>query len=351
MSTSSEGINYGPVLFQYDLYPEKIEDHGQAKKVMSRRGTFALKETSMTEEEQEWFIHVIQRLSELGYHQVVPLYPTKHGDYVVRSGNYTYYLMPWFSAEPRYEYDKDELVIHEIGKIHQLTLKEQDFSQEVVDYSFQYLMQRWESRQLEMERFAEESERMTYMSPFALTYLSHFHQMMRLAEDAKRKLRDWYDICHSEQRYRSVLCHGQLSSQHLLFSHMGEPHLLNFERAVLDTPVRDLAYFFRKAVHQPTWTRETGSKLFELYQRHIELSEEERYLLVSYMSFPEPIFSSIEMYHNQRGQHSQIELVNRLEKRISAMRHIREFCDDILSLPLPAKPEDEFFEGEKEDHM
>ncbi|MCK6257938.1 spore coat protein YsxE [Fictibacillus sp. KIGAM418] len=335
MSHSSENVNYGPVLFQYDLYPEKIEAFGKVKKVISRRGTFALKETSLNEEESNWFTHVVHRLSEIGYHQVVPLYPTKYGDYTVQHGNKTYYLMPWFAGGERLGQTREEVMIDEIGKIHYLTLKEQDFSPEVVDHSFQYLMQRWETRQLEMERFAEESERMPYMSPFELTYLSHFHHMMKMAEEAKRRLKDWYDACHAEKRYRSALCHGKLSRNHLLFSHHGEPHLLNFEKAVLDTPVRDLAIFFRKAVHHSNWTREEGGRLLSLYQRHIPLLEEEKSLLVSYMSYPEPIFNSVDLYRHKRERFSQIEFVHRLEKRISAMRHIRDFCDLILTPPPP----------------
>lgn len=264
MSHSSETVNYGPILFQYDLYPEKIEEVGKVKKVISRRGTFALKETSLNEEEASWFTHVIHRLSEIGYHQIVPLYPTKYGDYTVQYGNRTYYLMPWFAGGDRFGLTREEVIIEEIGKIHFLTLKEQDFSPEVVDHSFQYLMQRWESRQLEMERFAEESERMPYMSPFELTYLSHFHHMMRMAEDAKRRLKDWYDACHSEKRYRSVLCHGKLSRNHLLYSHHGEPHLLNFEKAVLDTPVRDLAVFLEKQYTCQTGRRKRGTAVVAL---------------------------------------------------------------------------------------
>ncbi|UTW68926.1 hypothetical protein KHA80_16970 [Anaerobacillus sp. HL2] len=33
----------GHILFQYDLYPEKIEQVGKVKKIVSPKGTFALK--------------------------------------------------------------------------------------------------------------------------------------------------------------------------------------------------------------------------------------------------------------------------------------------------------------------
>ncbi|MGC4379017.1 spore coat protein YsxE [Fictibacillus sp. Mic-4] len=339
MSFPNEVQNYGPILFQYDLYPERIEAVGKVKKVITKRGTFALKETKMNEEERRWFTHVIQRLSEIGYHRMVPLYPTKYGDYTVQYGNNVYYLMPWFSGTPRTSLSREDDLIGEIAKIHVLTLKEQDFSPEVVEQSYHYLMNRWEGRQLEMERFAEEAERKLYMSPFELTYLSHFHEMMRMAEEAKQRLGEWYNTCQSEKRYRSVLCNGKVSRNHVLFSHHGEVHLLNFEKAVLDTPVRDLAIFFRKAVHSPTWKIEDGMRYFGIYQARLPLLDEEKSLLVSYLSFPEPLFHSVDMYLNNRGRFTQLEMVHRLERRISALKRITELCGFILMPPPP--PENE----------
>ncbi len=336
MTTEKETLNYGPVLFHYDLFPEKLEQHGKVKKVITKRGTFALKEAEMTEDERSWFTHVIQRLSEIGFHQVVPLYPTKFGDYTVQLGSRTYYLMPWFASDERNEKAKDEVLLDHLGKIHALTLKEQDFSNEVVEHSYQYLMNRWENRQYEMERFTEEAEQKTYMSPFELTYLSHFHQIMRMTEEAKRRLKDWYDTCQREKRYRSVLCHGKVSRNHLVFNPTGEGHLLNFEKAVLDTPVRDLAVYFRRAAHQREWTMEEGKFLLDSYEKHVPLLNEERGLLISYLSYPEPVFNAVDLYCSRRNDYSQIEMVHRLESRIRAMKKIRDFCDAIMLAPPPA---------------
>ncbi|MDR7073667.1 spore coat protein YsxE [Fictibacillus barbaricus] len=335
MTTERETLNYGPVLFHYDLFPEKLERHGRVMKVITKRGTFALKEAEMSEDERNWFTHVIQRLSEIGFHQVVPLYPTKFGDYTVQLGSKTYYLMPWFASDDRNEKGKEEILLDQIGRIHALTLKEQDFSNEVVEHSYQFLMNRWENRQFEMERFTEEAEQKTYMSPFELTYLSHFHQIMRMTEEAKRRLKDWYDTCQREKRYRSVLCHGKVSRNHLIFNPTGEGHLLNFEKAVLDTPVRDLAVYFRRAVHQREWSKEHGKQLLDIYEKHVPLLNEERGLFISYLSYPEPVFNAVDLYYHKRNQLSQIELVHRLEKRIRAMKNIRDFCELIMQTPPP----------------
>ncbi|UTW68927.1 hypothetical protein KHA80_16975 [Anaerobacillus sp. HL2] len=43
------------------------------------------------------------------------------------------------------------------------------------------MLKRWEKRRLDMRFFAEEAERKTYMSPFELTYLTHYSRMDMLA--------------------------------------------------------------------------------------------------------------------------------------------------------------------------
>ncbi|MFC7371260.1 spore coat protein YsxE [Fictibacillus iocasae] len=333
MTTGGDFQNYGPVLFYYDLYPERIESYGKVKKVITKRGTFALKEAAMEDGEREWFTHVIQRLSEIGFHQVVPLYPTKYGDYTVKQGSKVYYLMPWFPSSERAAPFQDEVLIDYLAKIHSLTVKEQDFLTEVADQSFQYLMGRWESRQFEMERFTELAEQRTYMAPFELTYLSHFHQTMRMAEDAKRSLNSWHEGCKREKRYRSVLCHGKVSRSHLLYSQSGEGHLFNFEKAVLDTPVRDLAMYFRKAAHKSSWKMDDGFALLKRYEKQFPLLYEERELLISYLSFPEPIFNAVDAYQSN-SKLSQIEVVHVLESRLSAMKRIRDFCEHLSRFPL-----------------
>ncbi|MBU8905062.1 spore coat protein YsxE [Desertibacillus haloalkaliphilus] len=341
---------FAQILFYYDLYPEKIEHIGKVKKVTTSRGTFALKETEMANDVAEWFVHVMRRLDRLGYDQVIPLIPTKYGDYTISTGQRTYYLMPWMTPKAdNPAIPKDIKIIEQMAKIHNLTEKTQVYSKDLIDQSYQTLLKRWGMRQAKMEQFAELAERKTYMSPFELTFLTHVQRMMHMAEEAKQHLKSWYEQCQENERFRSVLCHTRLSHQHVLFDDYGEPYLLNFEKAALDTPARDLALFYRRSFHHlwgaqaPEARPEGGGPLdplywFEVYEQIFLLKKEEKSLFASYLLFPEPIIHSIDTYRQNERYLSELQLVQRLERRLLNMRKVQRFTSQLFNDAREQKP-------------
>lgn len=329
----------GHILFQYDLYPEKIEQFGKVKKIVSPKGTFALKETSMSLEQANWFSHVMRRLDKINYKQVVPLIPTKYGDITITHKSKTYYLLPWFWEEAHIpEEKKEKLLFQQLGKLHGLTVKHQEFSEETIENSYQELLKRWEKRRLEMEIFAEEAERKTYMSPFELTFLTHYSRMDMLANHATKFLKEWHDQCLEKQSFRAVLCHGKLDRSHIFYHPNGYGYLFNFEKAVLDTPARDLAISFRKSFQHTLWSEEQGASWLETYEKFLLLEEEERKLFASYLIYPELIFHWIDHYKRKDGSITELQYVQLLEKRIITMTRVNHFIQKILLYKENSQP-------------
>lgn len=330
MSYNDPQQSYGPVLYHYDLFAEKVEHYGKVKKIYSNRGVFALKETSCTAQDMEWLIHCYERLASLGYRNIPPIYRTKFGDPVMQAGGKFYYLMPWYSDVQPESYEKEEFLMEEMGKFHALTVKEQVFASDVIVESYSALVNRFETRQLQMEQFTESSERSTYVAPFELNYLTNFHRMMRMAEESKKLVGEWYRQCDAAQRFRSVLCHGRPLRNHVVFTESGEKLLINFERAVLDTPVRDLAIFFRGVTNYMDWNVEDGLYWLECYERHFRLYPEEKVLLASYLYFPEPVFVLVEQYKRNRRDYSQLDFVRRFEVKLRTIKKLRALADRII---------------------
>ncbi|MCD8509341.1 MAG: hypothetical protein LRY73_05290 [Bacillus sp. (in: Bacteria)] len=193
----------GAVLFQYDLYPEKIETVGKVKKVYTSNGTYALKETKLSKDETEWLIHVIKRLERIGFHYVVPILPSKYGDYVLRYGELAYYLMPWYEDHStfRHPVQPEEVMVEELAKLHGLTERTQDYSEDVLTESYETLKKRWTYRRLEMEKYADEIEGKTYLSPFQLTFLTHFQRSLQMVDEAERHLTAWYEGAKEKKEF------------------------------------------------------------------------------------------------------------------------------------------------------
>ncbi len=341
LTNNAPRTSLGQILFQYDLYPEKIEQLGKVKKIVSAKGTFALKESSMTQEQASWFSHVMNRLEKLNYRYVIPIIPTKYGDLTVSYGNKTYYLQPWFFEDSQIaEENKEQLVFQQLGKLHGLTVKYQEFSPEIIETSTLDLIHRWEKRRLDMEVFADQSERKIYMSPFELTYLTHYSRLDMMANTAVTFLKEWQADCLEKKRFRSVLCHGKLDRTHIYYHPNGQTYLFNFEKAILDTPARDLAISFRKAFQYTLWNSDLGTEWLNEYEQYLQLENEEKKLFASYLIYPELIFHCLDLYNNRNGSITELQYVQLLEKRIITMTRVHHFIHHILFKKESSQPQE-----------
>ena len=144
-----------------------------------------------------------------------------------------------------------------------------------------------------------------------------------MSERAKYHLEKWYEACLEKEKYRTVLCHGRLSRSHSIVNMENEPILINFEKASLDTPARDIAGFCRYSFPRAMWSEDEVLKWFFRYERHLPLLDEEKHLICAYLNFPEPVVFAVEAYVNKRRSKSEIEHVQRLEKRLLSMRKVQ----------------------------
>lgn len=325
---------YDSLLFYYDLYPTRIEDYGKIKKVTTKNGVFALKETILTPYEADELIHALRKLTRLGFKQFVPVYPTKNGEYTITQGEYTYYLMPWIEEiEYTARESKEEKLASQLGIIHRLTVETKPFLKENVDESYQYLLSIWGRKRLELTRYADQIERKIYMSPFELTYLTHAYMLDKMAELAQEYVQKWYELCSEKEKYRVVLCHGRMNRSHAIYSSENEPILLNFESVSLDTPARDLAFFCRYNFPKAYWSEEEVIRWFIRYEHHLPLLEDEKYLMCAYLNFPEPISHAVEEYIAGKDRMSELEHVQRLEKRLTSMRKVQYLTKALMTPP------------------
>lgn len=305
------------IAHDYRLKIDKVERNKKVMKLTTNRGEYALKETILQDKEDERFIHMLRRLERIGYHKLVPILPNKYGEYTLNLGDKIYYLMPWIEDE-RYEgrETKEEKIISEMGVIHRLTVQKDPFKKELFEKSTKQLLKRWDMKRLEIERFADEAERKVYPSPFELTFLTNAHFFITSCEQAQEHIEKWHDACIEAETFRTVLCHGHLSRQHVHFTREGKPIIFNFERAHYDTPSRDLALFCRSAFHYSLWDDEEMLRWFAIYDYHLPLYDEELQLMFAYLSFPEPIYSAMQQYKRKPQKSSELEHVARLERRV-----------------------------------
>ncbi|MGB8002108.1 MAG: phosphotransferase [Anaerobacillus sp.] len=316
------------LLFQYDLYPERITKVGKVTRIETKRGTFALKETQLQIGQMDRMLHFEEKFRQLQFEGYVPFVRTKYGDAFVIMRDRVAYLTPWVDGIDNNPAQKAEQMVHSLAGLHGYTAKEQAFSEEVIKQSYNKMVLMRESRQFEMEKYVGQIEKRIYLSPFELSFVTHFHQLMKYCDLAKTRLDDWYEQVLEAKRYRSVLCHGKCSPSHYL-STSGRGYFINFERAVIDTPVRDLAYYVRSSVHPFQYNPTTTMGNIARYEDQFSLYEEEKELLASYLYFPESVFNSVSLFQENRQEWPHIKHVRLFTKKIEVMTGINSVLQSL----------------------
>lgn len=323
-------------MYYYDLRPNSVEQLGKISRIETDDGLFALKETDIDRLRADEFIHAIRKLVKMNFNQFIPVIPTKFGEYTLFAGNKTYYLMPWIEPlEYAGRVSMEEVLSDHMGIIHRMTVKTQTASKEMLDQSCERLLSRWELHALELSRFADQAEMKRYISPFELSFLTHYGMVEQLSQTASHHLEKWYKATLEKGSYRSVLTHGQLSRQHAMPTADNELLLLNFEQASLDTPARDIASFCRRGFPYALWSEDEVFRWFNRYQQHLPLLDPEKHLICAYLLFPEPIYYAVQDYQNGGNE---FELVQKLEKRIIAMRKVQRLVPKLAPTETEEEP-------------
>ncbi|WP_102345379.1 spore coat protein YsxE [Bacillus sp. Marseille-P3661] len=300
---------YNKLLTPYQIDPHYVEDYGKIKKVFANQGTFALKQTKLTDEQRYYFNNTFKVLNEKGYRQVVPIYPTKQGELLLNRNGYDYYLMPWIESARSSIGEIHEDLLKEIARIHTLTTIKEKIKQEHIQNFYEKSKYEIEKRKLDYEKFIDRCEQHVYMSPFELLYCTYFIQLMNMEEGALRQLEDWYELAKEKKTDRFVICHGNLAPSHVLYDENGQSYLTNFERTYSASPIYDLLTFFRKMFNSFPQPLSNAHNLYFHYNRFHKLTEDEQQLLFYYLSSTKKVHKHIVRYQSSPTKSEQAQVV------------------------------------------
>ncbi|HET7628305.1 MAG TPA: hypothetical protein VFK44_07940 [Bacillales bacterium] len=317
--------NIAPVLSHYQLYPNVIESFGNVHKISGLNGVFALKQTMLTQEQRAWFAHIIDRLKGLSLDSLLLPLPTKTGQPFVMEEGMTYYLTTWCAARNDGIVSEEERALETAAVLHQLTEKEQSYSADIVESSSRLLLDRWSKQQDVLETFAAETENRLTFTAFERSFLSARDRIFTAVDRSKQRLSAWKTTTNRNRRFRVVLCHGQLTPAHAI-----DGHLVNFERALLDAPSRDLAQFFRSAVLRANTQRSDAAPYDWLlrYEEIFPLRVEERQLLAAYLSFPDAVYQVVRRFIDQEPRNNS-EFAAIFDQRWQRFLQLEQLADKL----------------------
>ncbi|MEH7236202.1 spore coat protein YsxE [Bacillus sp. JJ1562] len=331
----------GPILKKYNLQNSSFEQLGKITKVVTNRGIYALK--SISHKINPSFPTFLQQLFQQGYTRAVPIYPTVEGKYLVYHNQKYYYLMPWLkSGTLEHRGDHYDAVFKEIARVHLTTVRKQQINDKnEITGHYETIIQKWEERNQFLERFVEEAETKWYMSPFELQFCTYFYEISLASSFARTQLDKWHELMVERKSLRTALTLNNLSDTHFLYDESGKGYLSNFERAGYASPTNDLvSLYFRILKTYPTLCTDC-LEWFESYQSRFPLREEEFYLLLSHLTFPEPIYKCVRSYTEHKQRKSEREHVQVLQRAYWLTKNIEFVSVKLLEAERKRKEQEE----------
>ncbi|MFF2874769.1 spore coat protein YsxE [Gottfriedia sp. NPDC057991] len=319
------------ILAQYHIVPNYFETVGKVVKIYTNQGVFALKEANVNRVYRNNLIDNVRSLQDKGFRNVVPIYHTQSGDYIVEFNTKHYYLMPWIESvdEKSDENLHFQRMFTSLGKMHNSTQKEKKVDKDQLQIHYDTLTKRWSKDKDVLENFIEAAEGNWYMSPYELSYCTYFHKILSAHQFAKGQLDEWFKKMKETENTRVVMNHGNLSISHFLVNKRGEGVFINLENAQETTPIQDLANYYKNSFKTYPIQQSDRNNWLNMYEKNFSLREEERMLFLSYMAYPTQFASKISKYLKRSEVNNEKDNVRDLLNAYWHMINIEYFVSKI----------------------
>jgi spore coat protein YsxE len=315
MNDSNQFVELRPILNHYQIEPFFIEDFGKVKKIYSQKGNFALKK--IDPQTGTDFIRHVHFLYQKGYNRIVPIYPTADGRYAVLHDKDLYYLMPWLPNEvTETRSERHRQLFRELARLHTLSAKEIPVKKEERTEHYEKTISQYEKNQEFLDGFVEECEKKTYMSPFELLFCLYFNEIGQALRFSKTKFEEWYENTKEQEKARSVIIHGKISSEHFLYDERGYGYFTNFEQAGFGSPIHDMLPFLSRTLNTRPKRNDECIEWVHHYHQYFPFKPDEKLLFLSYLAYPIPLIQVVEKYyHKEPHKRNELQFVRQLLRK------------------------------------
>lgn len=320
-----------PLFHEYDMYVQSIEvvKSPSVYKGTTPYGCYSCKQTAAPIPRLYYVGGVLRHLEQKGWDGAIPLLYTKFDEPYVKRGEEVYYLTEW---EEGVTISKANLSIWASGTVvrlaefHQLTQNYRFDDPKQVEPLVDALINRWQSWIRQLDMFRDLANERDYSSPFDVVFLANHAFIADVANHALENLRIWRRRHETSNHFRLSLIHGYPHPSHTVMDESGKVRLLNFDRTVFDTPVRDMTVMLRN-YFQLGGESKTATDLFEQYGEVFPLRPEELSLLQYFLQYPERIMRDLESYYNRRYEWTELFAVKRLEKDLDRLVRLNRWTN------------------------
>lgn len=187
----------------------------------------------------------------------------------------------------------------------------------------------YEKRNRELRRIRKFLLGRSQKTWFEISLLGCFDRFIEMAREASEGWQSYAAVARKNPR--EAYCHGDYQ-YHNVLTYQRNWYLINFERCILDDPVRDLHLLMRKLLEKSGWSVSLGERLLAEYERIRPLSAVSRIDLYYRLAYPEKFWKIANFYYNSGKAWIPWKNLEKLEKLTAQEKEKKEFLDTVFRI-------------------
>lgn len=318
------------LLEQYEIEVLRTKKGRGAIICDTNQGCLIFKEYAGTADRIKMQQQLLEQIRLAGRVSVEYIVMSKDGELFVKDNDgIAYVLKTYFEGKECNIYDKEECIeaVRTLACLHSsMQIPEKNFTG-----SFMFCPEReYEKRNRELKRVRKYLRQKGQKNWFEIRLQQIFDYFL---EQAQTMTGEWQAYCTPEYlKIRQELtgyCHGDYQYHNIIHCEKGWC-IINFEKCLLDNPIRDLYLLLRKLLEKSNWSVSLGTELLEAYQQEYSIPDFSKIDLYYRLAYPEKFWKIVNFYFNSGKAWIPERNLEKLEKLVEQEKEKQNFLQVVF---------------------
>lgn len=291
----------------------------------TKQGTLIFKEYAGYKEKSVFQDALLSMIQNNGFHHVESIVRNKEGELLTSDQDGTcYVLKTYFEGRECNVRDMEECTyaMKTLARLHKASAADDTLPASGSCYTAEKEFEKHNKELRRVRKFLKEKSQKTDFEIYLMKCYDYFFNLaLQITEEYRFYGSREKESCANKQL---TVCHGDFQHHNLIFTGK-ELNIINFEKCMQDSPVRDIYLFMRKLLEKSGWSRSTGFDLLEAYESGHRLEKEDYIQLYYRLAYPEKFWKIVNFYYNSGKAWIPGKNLEKLEKITTQEKEKIEF--------------------------
>ncbi|MDR0949594.1 MAG: phosphotransferase [Lachnospiraceae bacterium] len=318
------------LLDQYDVEVYRTRKGRGAILCDTTRGSLVFKEYTGNTEKVLLQDKLLKQIEQMGNVLVEQIIPNKEGKLLVKDHDGVSYLLKTnFEGQECNVRDKEECIkaVKLLGELHACMELPALMCEGVTRYSQDREYEKHNREMKKAKHYLWKKRRKTWFEFDLLHNIDYF------LEQAIEVTKQWQDYKAAGNAaggtYPLIFCHGDYQYHNILRKD-NQWMIVNFDKYMLDNPIRDLYLFMRKLLEKSDWSVALGKELLQAYQSIRTISFYAWIDLYYRFAYPEKFWKIVNFYFNSGRSLIPERNQEKLEKLLTQEKQKQNFLNEVF---------------------